>query len=103
MAVLSRHPPLDSASAFDPVRNNRLVPPFLEKEIEKYFAHFEKFANSLNWPKDSWVLLLQSVLVAKAQEIYGSISVEQSSNCEHVKEAVLKAYELVDVQELFEI
>ena len=43
----------------------------------------------------SWVLLLQSVLVGKAQEIYGSLSVEQSSNYEHVKEAILKAYELV--------
>ena len=51
------------------------------------------FADSLNWPKDSWVLLLQSVLVGKAQEIYRSLSVEQSSNYEHVKEAILKAYE----------
>ena len=41
------------------------------------------------------ILLLQSVLVGKAQEIYGSLSVEQSSNYEHVKEAILKAYELV--------
>ena len=49
----------------------------------------------MNWPKESCVLLLQSVLVGKAQEIYGSLSVEQSSNYEHVKEAILKAYELV--------
>ena len=34
-------------------------------------------------------------MVGKAQEIYGSLSVEQSSNYEHVKEAILKAYELV--------
>ena len=78
-----------------PARNIRLVPPFQEKEVDKYFAHFEKVADSLNWPKESWVLLLQSVLVGKAQEIYGSLSVEQSSNYEHVKEAILKAYELV--------
>ena len=38
---------------------------------------------------------MQSVLVCKAQEIYGSLSVEQSSNYEHVKEAILKANELV--------
>ena len=38
---------------------------------------------------------MQSVLVGKAQEIYGSLSIEQSSNYEHVKEAILKAYELV--------
>ena len=38
--------------------------PFQEKEVAKYFGHFEKVANSLNW------------LVGKAQEIYGSLSVE---------------------------
>ena len=95
MASLGKHPPSDRASTFDPARNIRLVPPFQEKEVDKYFAHFEKVADSLNWPKESWVLLLQSVLVGKAQEIYGSLSVEQSSNYEHVKEAILKAYELV--------
>ena len=95
MASLGKQSPSDKASVFDPARNIRLVPPFQEKEVDKYFAHFEKVAESLNWPKESWVLLLQSVLVGKAQEIYGSLSVEQSSNYEHVKEAILKAYELV--------
>ena len=107
MASLGKQSPSDKASAFDPARNIRLVPPFQEKEVDKYFAHFEKVADSLNWPKESWVLLLQSVLVGKAQEIYGSLSVEQSSSYEHVKEAILKAYELVPeaykVQELFKI
>ena len=95
LAGLGKHPPSDRPSAFDPARNIRLVPPFQEKEIDKYFAHFEKVADSLSWPKESWVLFLQSVLVGKAQEIYGSLSVEQSSNYENVKEAILKAYELV--------
>ena len=72
MASLGKHPPSDKASVFDPARNIRLVPPFQEKEVDKYFAHFEKVADSLNWPKESWVLLLQSVLVGKAQEIYVS-------------------------------
>ena len=95
MAGLGKHSPSDKSSAFDPARNIRLVPPFQEKEVDKYFAHFEKVADSLNWPKESWVLLLQSVLVGKAQEIYGSLSVEQSSNYEHVKEEILEAYQLV--------
>ena len=75
MASLGKQSPSDKASAFDPARNIRVVPPFQEKEVDKYFAHF--------------------VLVGKAQEIYGSLSVEQSSNYELVKEAILKAYELV--------
>ena len=95
MASLGKHSPSDKASAFDPATNIKLVPPFQEKEVDKYFAHFEKVADSLNWPKESWVLLSQSVLVGKVQEIYGSLSVGQSSNYEHIKEAILKAYELV--------
>ena len=59
MASLGKYPPSDKASVFDPARNIRLVPPFQEKEVDKYFAHFEKVADSLNWPKESWVLLLQ--------------------------------------------
>ena len=58
MASLGKHSPSDKASAFDPARNIRLVPPFQEKEVDKYFAHFKKVADSLNWPKESWVLLL---------------------------------------------
>ena len=67
----------------------------LEEEVDKYFAHFEKVADSLNWPKESWILLLQNALVGKAQEIYGSLSVQQISNYEHVKEAILKSCDLV--------
>ena len=95
MASLGIHSPKDKSGAFDPARNIRLVPPFQEKKVDKYFAHFEKVADTSNWPKESWVLLLQSVLVGKAQEIYGSLSVEQSSNYDHVKESILKAYGLV--------
>ena len=46
MASLGKHSPSDKASVFDPARNIRLVPP--------YFAHFEKVADSLSWPKQSW-------------------------------------------------
>ena len=37
MASLGERPPSDKASAFDPARNIRLVPPFQEKEVDKYF------------------------------------------------------------------
>ena len=70
MASLGKQSPSDKASVFDPARNIRLVPPFQEKEVDKYFAHFEKVADSLNWPKESWVLLLQSVLVGKVKFVF---------------------------------
>ena len=80
---------------FDVSRNIRLVPPFKDTEIDKYFLHFEKVAVSLHWPKEVWTLLLQSVLSGKAQEIYSSLSVDQGHIYEDVKKAILNGYELV--------
>ena len=80
---------------FDISKQIRFVPPFQEKEVDKYFLHFEKIATSLEWPNDVWTLLLQSVLVGKAREVYSSMTVEQSAQYEFVKNTILKAYELV--------
>ena len=80
---------------FDVTKHIRLVPPFQEKEVDKYFLHFEKVAENLNWPKEHWTLLLQSVLIGKAREIYTHLGVEQSRHYETVKELILKGYELV--------
>ena len=76
-------------------KNVRLVPPFQEKEVDKFFLHFEKIATSLKWPKEFWPLLIQSVLTGKAQIAYSSLSIEQSAVYETVKRFILKAYELV--------
>ncbi|XP_074648994.1 uncharacterized protein LOC141904313 [Tubulanus polymorphus] len=80
---------------FDVTKHIRLVPAFNEKEIDKYFLLFEKVAVSLNWQKQFWPLLLQSVLVGKAQNAYSSLSPEDSANYETVKQSILRAYELV--------
>ena len=40
-------------------------------------------------------LLLQSVFVGKAREIYSQLSVVQASDYDYVKELILKGYELV--------
>ena len=83
------------STSFDVTKHIRLVPPFQEKEVDKYFMHFEKVAENLKWPKEHWTLLLQSVFIGKAREIYSQLSVEQSSNYDIVKEIILKGYELV--------
>ena len=87
--------PLDSGKNFDVTKHIRLVPPFQEKEVDKYFLHFEKVAENLKWPREHWTLLLQSVVIGKAREIYTQLSLEQSSDYDKVKELILKAYELV--------
>ena len=43
--------PLDSGKSFDVTQHIRLVPPFQEKEVDKYFLHFEKVAENLKWPE----------------------------------------------------
>lgn len=80
---------------FDIGKHIKMVPPFSEKEVEKYFSHFERVATSLKWPKDVWTLLLQCVLTGKAQEVYSSLSLEQSAVYDTVKASILHAYELV--------
>ena len=85
----------DTSKIFDVTKHIRLVPPFQEKEVDKYFLHFEKVAENLKWPKEHWTLLLQSVVIGKAREIYTQLSLEQSSDYDTVKEFILKTYELV--------
>ena len=93
--MMVKQQPLDSGVYFDVTKHIRLVPPFQEKEVDRYFLHFEKVAENLKWPKEHWTLLLQSVIIGKAQEIYTQLTVEQSSSYDIVKELILKAYELV--------
>jgi len=80
---------------FDIWKHIKMVPPFSEKEVEKYFSHFERVATSLKWPKEVWTLLLQCVLTGKAQEVYLALSLEQSAVYDTVKTSILHAYELV--------
>ena len=63
---------------FDVTKYIRLVPQFQEKEVDKYLLHFEKVAENLNWPKEHRTLLLQSVLIGKAREIYTQLGVSWS-------------------------
>ena len=80
---------------FDVGKHICFVPPFQESEVDKYFMHFEKVATSLKWPEDVWTVLLQSVFVGKAHEIYSALPVKHSARYHVVKDAVLKAYEQV--------
>ena len=70
----------DPSKVFDVTKHIRLVPPFQEKEVDKYFLHFEKVAENLKWPKEHWTLLLQSVVIGKAREIYTQLPLDQSSD-----------------------
>ena len=63
--------------------------------MDKFFAHFERVATVLKWPRDVWTMTLQCVFVGKAQEAYSSLSLEDAADYEKVKQAVLRIYSLV--------
>ena len=84
-----------SKTEFDVSKSIRLVPKFQEKDVDKYFIHFEKIAENLKWPKEFWPLLLQSSFLGKAREVYSALSLAQSTDYDVIKKSVLKAYELV--------
>lgn len=80
---------------FDISRHITLVPPFRDNEVDSYFGAFERIAAALRRPKETWSLLIQCKLTGKAQEVSSALSVNDSLDYDKLKNAVLKAYELV--------
>lgn len=58
---------------FDVSRNIHLVPPFNEKDVDKYFILCERVALTLKWPKDLRTLVLRCVLVGEVQKVCSSL------------------------------
>ena len=81
-------------SKFDITRAQRALPKFEENEPDEFFQLFEKVALNLNWPRENWPSLMQSVLVGKGRTKYLSLSVQQCQDYEIVKQEILKAYEV---------
>ena len=84
-----------SRDSFEVTKQARLVPKFEEANVDGYFAHFERTALNLGWPKEFWSMLLQTVLTGKAQRAYATLPTEDCADYDLVKAAVLKSFELV--------
>lgn len=67
-----------AGAQFDINKCIHLIPPFSEKDNDKYFVVFERVAQTLRWLRDVWSLLLQCVFTGKAQEAHASLSPEDS-------------------------
>ncbi len=66
--VRARQLSRDSATMetdFDVNKCIRLIPPFSERDVDKYFVLFERVATTLKWPTEIWPLLLQCVFKAQ--------------------------------------
>lgn len=68
---------------FDVAKYIRLVPHFNEGDIDKYFVLFERVATTLKWPRNVWTLLLQCVLVGKAQQVCSFTQNKQTGGLLH--------------------
>ena len=84
-----------SHDSFEVTKQVRLVPKFEEANVDGYFAHFERTALNLGWPKECWSMLLQTVLTGKAQRAYATLPTENCADYDLVKAAILKSFELV--------
>ena len=80
---------------FDAFKYVKFGPPFIEKDVDKYFRLFEKVAKDLNWPLTKYTILFQSSLKGKASETYTALSPDQTSDYQFDKESILKAYQLI--------
>ena len=85
----------ESHDSFEATKQAKLVPKFEEANVDGYFAHFERTALNLGWPKECWSMLLQTVLTGKAQRAYATLPTENCADYDLVKAAVLKSFELV--------
>ncbi|XP_041867352.1 uncharacterized protein LOC121656366 [Melanotaenia boesemani] len=84
-----------AADTFDVLGNLRLLPQFQENDPDSFFLIFERLADARKWDSSARALLLQCVLVGRAQEAFSVLSVSDSQDYVKVKAAVLQAYELV--------
>ena len=56
----------DNNRDFDIFKQVQLVPKFTEANIDEYFTYFKRIALNMEWPKQCWTLLLQTILSGKA-------------------------------------
>ena len=83
-----------SHDSFEVTKQARLVPKFEEANVDEYFAHFERTALNLGWPRECWSMLPQTVLTGKAQRAYATLPTENYADYELVKSAFFKSFEL---------
>ena len=63
-------------------------------DVEHFLTTFERLAQAYSWPADLWVLNLAPMLTGKAQSAYASMDKEKARKYQHVKEAILKRYDI---------
>ena len=63
-------------------------------DIEAYLTTFERVMTAYEVPKARWSFKLASQLVGKAQQAYAALGVDEASDYEQLKQAVLRRYDI---------
>src|SRR5260221_5750377 len=71
---------------FDEVKDN----------LDSFLHRFEIFAVSQNWSRDLWANFLAALLKGKSLDVYSRLAVDAAQDYDHVKEALLKRFELTE-------
>ena len=65
-------------------------------DIDAYLLRFERFAESQDWPIQSWSINLSALLTGIALEVYSRLSDEEARDYQVLKMALLKRYQMND-------
>ena len=65
-------------------------------DMDAYIERFERFATTQKWDKSTWAVSLSSLLTGKGLDVYTAMPVEQASDYDALKKAVLKRYQLTE-------
>ena len=88
---------LHAASSHDNhhiTRFSKLVPKFVESELDAFFLQFEDLAAGMKWEKLDWAILIDTSVFGKAATVIAAMSQENKFDYDEVKSVILKAYEL---------
>ena len=72
--------------------------PFDDKndDMDAFIRRFESYAVSLEWPKDRWAINLSALLHGIALDVYNRQPVNETSNYDSLKEALLRKFLLTE-------
>ena len=79
-------------------RKTPKLPKFIDgtDAIDSYLQRFERLARTNNWTEDTWAVSLSLLLTGKALDVYSRLSDEEAVSYMHLKQALLKRYNLTE-------
>ena len=100
-AWIRSHTTRSEASVNPDIRNNSTapkLPSFVEGKnlIDNFIQRFERYARANLWREENWAISQGAVLTCKALEAFTRVSEEEAMNCQEIKNALLRRYNLTE-------